>query len=116
MEMKEQKPWYHGVKWSVNIDSIVQRLFQYPDVCIAEFRLRGDKKKFAKLIAAAPETATQRDELLEALKEIFNAETHILHVDYDHGGNYVYADVVRIDDEAFNKARAAIARATGVSS
>lgn len=52
-------------------------------------------------------------ELLEALKAILAAETYALHVGYDSapgGGNFVYADAVRTDDEAFVKARALLAK------
>jgi hypothetical protein len=70
---------------------------------------RDNSRANAALIAAAPE-------LYEALMAILAAERHSLHVGYDNGtggGNYVYADVVRLDDEAFDKARAALAKARG---
>lgn len=49
--------------------------------------------------------------LIEALQGIMSAETYAVHVGYDTGsggGNYVYADAVRLDDHAFVAARAAL--------
>jgi len=62
-----------------------------------------------RMIAAAPD-------LLEALEAILSADTTSVHVGYDSGvggGNFVYADAVRTDDEGFAKARAALAKARG---
>lgn len=64
----------------------------------------------------ADELLAENTRLREALEAILNAETYVLHVGYDNGaggGNFVYADVVRTDDEAFDKARAALAKARG---
>lgn len=66
-----------------------------------------DRVANADLVAAAPA-------LLAALKALLAAETVSVHVGYDNaagGGNFLYADAVRTDDEAFALARAAIARA-----
>ena len=61
------------------------------------------------VFAAAPEMA-------EALRAIIGAQTDLLHVGYDDapgGGNYVYADVIRTDNPAFDLARAALQKAGG---
>lgn len=50
--------------------------------------------------------------LVGAARRLMEAETHALHVGYDHGsggGNYVYADAIRTDDEAFVELRQALA-------
>lgn len=47
--------------------------------------------------------------LREALQAILNEETVAVHVGYDNGsggGNYLWADAVRTDSDAFVKARA----------
>ncbi|WP_431490931.1 hypothetical protein [Paraburkholderia fungorum] len=66
-------------------------------------------KANARLIAAAPD-------LVAALQAILGADTQTMHVGYDSssgGGAYVYADVIRTDDEAFAKARTALSKALG---
>ena len=81
--------------------------WQGPDSnCVRDQR---EMEANARLIAAAPE-------LLEALKAILAADPVTVHVGYDSspgGGAYIYAEAVRLDDDAFIKARAAIAKATG---
>lgn len=51
------------------------------------------------------------DKLVEALRAILDTETVSVHVGYDNGvggGNFIYADAVRTDSDAFAKARAAL--------
>jgi|GEM_PF-2408058 len=51
--------------------------------------------------------------LRAAAEAVLAAETHNLHVGYDNaagGGNFVYADAIRTDDEAFAKLRSALSR------
>lgn len=55
----------------------------------------------------------QRDELLTALDAVLNEDSAPVHVGYDERGNYLWADAVRTDSDAFRLARAAIAKATG---
>lgn len=64
-----------------------------------------------ELIERLDKAEADRDKLVEALREILAVETHLLHAGYDSGsggGNFVYADVIRTDDDAFAKARAAL--------
>lgn len=56
-----------------------------------------------------------REKLVEALEAVLAEETVLVHVGYDGGaggGNYVYADAVRVDSDAFALARAAHAAAS----
>lgn len=51
--------------------------------------------------------------LIEAAQAVLDAETVTVHVGYDNaagGGNFVYADAIRTDDEAFTKLRTALSR------
>jgi len=64
-----------------------------------------------KLGARDPDVV--RADLLEALKAILSEDTVSVHVGYDNAGNYVYAEAVRTDSDAFIKARAALPKATG---
>jgi hypothetical protein len=61
---------------------------------------------------AALATANARITKMEkALAGLLNAETHLMHDGYDDGpggGDYVYVNVIRTDDEAFTRASAAL--------
>ncbi|MCD1645211.1 hypothetical protein [Aurantimonas coralicida] len=67
----------------------------------------------------APSTSTEEAlraenaRLRAAAQAVLDAETVTVHVGYDDapgGGNFVYADAIRTDDEAFAKLRAALSR------
>ena len=72
-----------------------------------------------ELTGRAADRITRQDAviagLVGALEGIFRAEKYDLHIGYDYcssgGGNHVYADVIRLDDDAFRHARTALAKA-----
>lgn len=102
--------------WKASTRAMLQSIAVWQDDrCVATVNVYNNDEltaaENARLIAAAPE-------LLEALNAILNAEADSIHVGYDSGpggGNYVYADALRLDNECFAKARAAIAKATGAA-
>lgn len=85
---------------------------------IVEAQKYDDAENDAKRIARVPEMEATLLEMYEALTGIINSETYALHVGYDSGsggGNYVYADAIRTDDEDFINARAILAKMEGRS-
>lgn len=57
-----------------------------------------------------------REKMVEALEAVLAEETVTVHIGYDSGsggGNYVYADAVRIDSDAFMLARKSLLLAKG---
>lgn len=69
-----------------------------------------------KAEAALSAVTAENDRLREALVAILSEETVAVHVGYDSGaggGNYVYADAIRTDSDAFVNARAALLAAIG---
>lgn len=56
-----------------------------------------------RVISAAPD-------MLAALEALLSEETVGVHVGYDSRGNYVYAEAVRTDSDAFDKIRRLIAK------
>ena len=102
----EIKALWHGDRY-VTIATVCVPAWHEDAVCGA----REAGANAAYLVEAWNSHASQASriaELEQALRGILSAETHDLHVGYDSGsggGNYVYADVVRTDDEAFIAAR-----------
>jgi hypothetical protein len=82
METKEQKPWYHGVKW-VSSDQngppgicLQAQVFDHAGQSVACIDPTTDPKTashYAWLMASAPGIATQRDELLSVQKQLVAA-------------------------------------------
>lgn len=71
-----------------------------------------------RAVSSALQQLMDREEVLRmALEGILSVEVSSMHVGYDNGsggGNFVYADVIRTDDDAFAKARTALAGKDGV--
>jgi len=80
---------------------------------------RGRDDAIATVLAAddtrqaATELGAENARLRAAAQAVLDAETVNVHVGYDNaagGGNFVYADAIRTDDEAFTKLRTALSR------
>lgn len=124
METREQKPWYHGVKWT-----LIKRQTEGhagDTVVIAEesghgyiarmWNGRTNRDQYAELIAVAPETATQRDSLLSVNKQLLEVleETDYILSRIVQNGEYKPLNVGAVK-ELHNRSRAAI-RAAKASS
>lgn len=91
IDTEQQKPWYHGVRWALDIKSSTISVFVvneagkhitslpvgadwWHDSDNKSRWLAGRDGREASLIAAAPETATERDNLKaenERIREVF---------------------------------------------
>jgi hypothetical protein len=105
------RPWA-----AIGSEKVVHRLDALTDLVVAEIET-GNGSDAALIVEAVNAYGTLRAEnerLKAAIRAILAVETHLLHCGYDDGpggGNYVYKDVIRTDDEAFALARAALSEA-----